>query len=123
MSDIRPAILIAEDQIFIALEAERIISEVFDFHVEFCRRDRLSEVLSEASFHMVILEYTGNQKEDTHYAFLVRQAGAELVLLSAVNDLADVSLTFPSIPMIKKPFNEAELRNFVSGFLLRREPI
>lgn len=121
MVDNRPAILIAEDQIFIALEAERILTEAFDCIVEICRRDRLSAALQERRFNLVILEFSGNRNEDLHYHFLVRQAGSQILLLTAANDLADVADAFPQVPLIRKPFNDAEVRSFVERLLMSSE--
>ncbi len=117
MVDNRPAILIAEDQIFIAFEAERIVSEAFDCTVEICRRDRLSEVLSARTFDIVILEFSGNPTEDRQYILLARQAGSQIAFLTAGNDLQDVGQAYPEVPLIRKPFNEADVRAFIGGLL------
>ncbi len=121
MVDRRPAILIAEDQIFIALEAERILSEAFDCSVEICRRDGLANALVDKLFDIVILEFSGIPQEDLHYIFLARQTGAEVVFLTAGNDSADVARAHPNVPLIEKPFNEFQVRAFV-GDLLNRIP-
>lgn len=117
MVDKRPAILIAEDQIFIAFEAERILSEAFDCTVEICRRDRLSVALAENRFDVVILEFSGQEREDLHYIFLVRQAGAQAVFLTAGNEPIDTPEAFPDVPVIRKPFNDTEVCTIVDGLL------
>ncbi|HWU63613.1 MAG TPA: hypothetical protein VN112_16460 [Ensifer sp.] len=122
MVDSRPAILIAEDQIFIALEAERILSETFDCSVEICRRDRLADALAEKRFDLIVLEFSGVEEEDSHYVALTRAAGAQLLLLTASNDLADVSRSFPDVPLIQKPFNETEVRAFIERLLMGVQP-
>jgi len=121
MVDNRPAILIAEDQIFIALEAERILSEAFDCAVEICRRDRLTEVLLDKTFDLIILELSGNRDEDLHYVFLARQAGGEVAFLTAADDLSDMAEVFPDIPLIRKPFNDTDVRSFVERLLTRAQ--
>lgn len=113
----RPAILIAEDQMFIAFEAERILSEAFDCTVEICRRDRLSVALAENRFDVVILEFSGHQREDMHYIFLVRQAEAQAVFLTAGDDHIDMPETPQDVPVIRKPFNEPEVRTIIGGLL------
>lgn len=118
MVDDRPAILIAEDQIFIALEAERILTEAFDCTVEICRRDGLESALEQQRFDLVILEFSGNRKEDLHYVFLARQAGSRIIFLTATDDLTDVNDAFPEIPRIRKPFHEGEVRTFVEKLLM-----
>ena len=118
MVDQRPAILIAEDQIFIALEAERILTEAFDCTVEICRREGLAGALAENRFDLVILEFSGNRNEDLHYIHLARCSGSQLAVLTASNDLADVKAAFPEVPLIGKPFHEAEVRTFIERLLM-----
>jgi DNA-binding response OmpR family regulator len=117
MADFHPAILIAEDQIFIALEAERILQEAFDYKIEICRRDRLSPMLSEKRYALVILEYAGNAMEDTHNAALVRQSGSRLIWLIAGGDAASAAASFPDAPAIRKPFNDHEVLRVVAAHL------
>jgi DNA-binding response OmpR family regulator len=121
MVDNRPAILIAEDQMFIAFEAERILLEAFDCAVEICRRDRLIDVLADKAFHVIILEFSGQRDEDLHYVTVAREAGAQVVLLTAGNDLADMVQAFPEVPLIRKPFNDAEVRASVERLLVRAQ--
>lgn len=113
----RPAILIAEDQMFIAFEAERILSEAFDCTVEICRRDRLSVALAENRFDLVILELSGQQSEDQHYIFLVRQTEAQAVFLTAGDDRIDMPEMPRDAPVIRKPFSDTEVRTIVGGLL------
>lgn len=122
MVDDRPAILIAEDQIFIALEAERIISEAFDCIVEICLRDHLSKTLAEKTFQVVLLEYSGLSQEDRHYVSLAAQSGAEVAFLSAGDDFVDLRNAFPGVPLIRKPFSETEVREVVASVLARKQP-
>jgi hypothetical protein len=117
MADYQPAILIAEDQIFIALEAERILQEAFDYKIEICRRDRLSPMLSDRPYALVILEYAGNAMEDTHNAALVKHSGACLIWLTAGGDLANAVEAYPDVPRIRKPFNDHEVRQMVTQHL------
>lgn len=120
MVENRPAILIAEDQIFIAFEAERIISEAFDCEVQICRRDQLPGLLSEKSFHVIILEHAGSPDENQNHVALVRQSTADLVLLTAGHEYADALSDFPGVPLIRKPFHDAEVRKLIGGLLSRR---
>ncbi len=120
MVDQRPAILIAEDQMFIAFEAERILSEAFDCEIEICRRDRLSTALAKTVFDIVILEFGGHELEDRHYAFLVSQAGAQPVFLTAADDQGGMSEVFPDVPTIRKPFNDTEVRAIIVDLLVSR---
>ncbi|MCD2173382.1 hypothetical protein [Rhizobium sp. C4] len=118
MVDNRPAILIAEDQIFIALEAERILTEGFDCTVEICRRDQLSDALAHKSFDIVVLEFAGNPGEDFHYGSLARRSGAQMMFLTAADDLADVAEAFPDVPLVRKPFNDTDMRTYVERLLV-----
>ena len=117
MIDNRPAILIAEDQIFIALEAERILSEAFDCTVEICRRDQLAGVLADRAFNVIVLEFSGHRDEDLRYVNVASETGAKVVFLTAGNDLADVTQAFPDVPLIRKPFNDTEVRASVERLL------
>ena len=121
MEDNRPAILIAEDQIFIALEAERILSEALDCTIEICRRDQLSSALAEKVFALVVLEFSGNRAEDSLYLGAAQDAGAKVVFLTARNDLADLAQAFPAIPTIRKPFNDAEVTSVVGKLMMTAE--
>ncbi|MET3614835.1 hypothetical protein ABID16_003178 [Rhizobium aquaticum] len=105
---------------FIAFEAERILSEAFDCEVEICRRDRLSAALAESAFDIVILEFVGHEREDRHYVFLVRQAGAQPVFLTATDDHWGMSEVFPDVPTIRKPFNDTEVRAIIGDLLVSR---
>ncbi len=118
MADKRPAILIAEDQIFIALEAERILSERFDCEVEICRRDQLARTLSEMAFDLVVLEFSGNRDEDFQHLTLARQTRGKVVFLTSRSDLADMAERFSDVPLIRKPFNDAEMTRVVESLLM-----
>lgn len=116
MEKTRPVVLIAEDQIFIALEAERILGEALDCQIEICRRDQLGAALKVRSFDLVVLEFTGNLTDDLPLASMVQVSGTELAILCPTDDLMTVGMLLPHVPHVEKPFNEADFRAFVERF-------
>jgi DNA-binding NarL/FixJ family response regulator len=120
MEHTRPAVLIAEDQIFIALEAERILKEAIDCDVHLCRRDQLAALMSQTQFDLIVLEFTGHLQDDLQFASNVQAAGIELAILSSTEDALHIAAFMPGVAHIEKPFNEIDFKNFVAGFVSRR---
>ena len=113
-------ILIAEDQIFIALEAERIFRELLDCEVTICRRDQIAAAVSDAHFDLVVLEFVGRPEQDAAYIAAARAAADDVVLLFAGSDLRRQAAELFAAPGLEKPFDEPMVRAFVAGYLAGR---
>lgn len=113
-------ILIAEDQIFIALEAERIFHQLLECEVTICRRERIAHIMSESRFDLVVLEFVGHAVEDAHYFALAAATADDVVLLFAGDDLRQRAAGQFSAPGLEKPFDEPKVRAFVTGYLAGR---
>lgn len=116
MENIRPSVLIAEDQIFIALEAERILKEVFDCDIHLCRRAQLAAVVATKRFDIAIVEISGNFQEDIALVSLARASGMDVAVLCLTEDLHDLQVLLPNVARIEKPFNDTDFRQFISDF-------
>lgn len=113
-------ILIAEDQIFIALEAERIFRELLDCEVTICRREQIATAVTNANFDLVVLEFVGKPEQDRAYFALASAAADDVVLLFAGGDLRRQAAELFAAPGLEKPFDEPMVRAFVAGYLAGR---
>lgn len=122
MEDNRPAVLIAEDQIFIALELERIFVETADWFVETCRRSQLAKMLTARPYDLVVLEFTSDAVRNLELSTLVGAHGADLAFLCSTDDLERAKRELPRMPIIEKPFFEPDVAALVRRYLESKMP-
>ena len=115
-------ILIAEDQMFIALEAERIIKSTHPCEVDWCRRADLQTALGQARYDIVILEAAENMEDLHERVAAIRQAGADLVILHPAQEGTNQYTEFRPAAVVEKPFYDAQLTGFLRSYLDRKEP-
>ncbi|MCQ2002616.1 hypothetical protein [Rhizobium sp. NRK18] len=115
MTQRRRQILIAENEFFIAMDAERAVRELLDCEISLCRRDHLDDMLAHSQRDLVLVEAGATFQECCEQAERIMKAGSQVAFLTANPNIREKLRAETSYPVIDIPFTDDAIRAFLEG--------
>ena len=119
MSNLRPRILIIEDNAFIASDVERLLVEALDCEVRCESFAAASEEFARNGIpdaELVVLEVGFDHSERLSFAKKLIDASVLLLITTTSDKLHEIN-DLKEVPIIRRPYETSELSAAVSGLL------
>jgi CheY-like chemotaxis protein len=114
-------VLILEDSLIIAMEAEEILRDIGAEVVDiFASAARAAEAVEKAQYDCAMLDVNLGEAMSFEFARQLQSKGIAFGFVTGYSDTQDFPTDLQDVPLLVKPFNEHDMRGFL-GRILPRE--
>lgn len=111
-------VLLVEDNMIIALDAEDLLRDAGAEAVSVCGSVREAKVaLEKSDFQMALLDVNLGNETSEPVAMELRDRGTPFVFATGYGDSSALSSKFPNVPVLKKPYDESDLHEAIRAAL------
>jgi len=111
-------VLLVEDNMIIALDAEDILMEAGAENVAVCSSVREArQAMAATEFRIALLDVNLGNETSEPVAHDLREAGTPFIFATGYGDSSVLSSKFPNVLVLKKPYNQADLLQAISTAL------
>ena len=111
-------VLLVEDNMIIALDAEDVLMDAGADSVAVCSSVREArQAMAATQFRIALLDVNLGNETSEPVAHDLQEAGTPFIFATGYGDSSVLSSKFPSVPVLKKPYNQADLLAAISKAL------
>ncbi|QYI99941.1 GAF domain-containing protein [Thalassovita mediterranea] len=115
-SGLQGPVLLVEDNMIIALDAEDILRDAGAETVSVCSSVREArQAMASTEFRIALLDVNLGNETSEPVAHDLKDNGTPFIFATGYGDSSVLSSKFPSVPVLKKPYNKTDLLNALNS--------